>query len=367
MKPEPSNAGLRTTDGAASIGAVVPPRRADAEHLPTPSELRARHPLTPAMAAAIARSRAAIADVLHGRDDSRFVAVVGPCSIHDADEALEYAARLGRLAQRLSDRVVIVMRSYFEKPRTRVGWKGFLHDPDLDGSDDMPRGIERTRALLVGLAELGVACGSELLDPIAAPYFDDLLSWACVGARTSESQVHRQLASGAPMPVGFKNATSGDISVAHDALAAARRPHSALGVDASGRAVVRRHPGNPDVHLVLRGGAGMPNDDAETVEWAAARARREGVARPIFVDCSHDNSGKDHRLQGQVCERVLALRRRGQRALAGVMLESFLEPGRQAPSPGAALQKGVSITDACIGWAETEDLLERIAESSGGT
>lgn len=348
---------------AAAAGTARPPVP-ESQPLPTPASLRARHPLPPAVRASIERTRRAIADVLHGRDGERLVVVVGPCSIHDPDEALEYGRRLAHAAARHRDALCVVMRTYFEKPRTRVGWKGFLHDPHLDGSDDMALGLERARSLLLELSALGLACGAEVLDPLASAYLEDLLSWGCIGARTSESQVHRQLASGLPMPVGFKNATDGNVTVAHDAMAAARRPHSYLGLGGDGRAAVCRSRGNPDVHLVLRGGGGVPNDDPETVAWAAARARREGLRRPVFVDCSHGNSHKNERLQGSVCRRVAAQVREGHRVIGGVMIESSLEAGRQDWSPEAPLAKGVSITDACIDWSETESLLEEIADAA---
>jgi 3-deoxy-7-phosphoheptulonate synthase len=311
----------------------------------------------------VAGIRRDIADVVHGRDDRRLVVVAGPCSIHDPDEALEYGRRLSRVAERHADALCVVMRTYFEKPRTQIGWKGFLHDPHLDGSDAMAPGLARARALLVELGSLGIACGAEILDPLAAAYLEDALAWGCIGARTTESQVHRQLASGLPMPVGFKNTTDGNVTAALDAMTSARSPHGYLAVAADGRTAVCRSRGNPDVHLVLRGGGGVPNDDPETVAWAATRARRTGAVRPIFIDCSHGNSHKNHRLQGPVCRRVLDQLRGGHRVIGGIMLESFLEEGRQDWSPGATLQKGVSITDACIGWAETEALLEEIAEA----
>jgi len=346
----------------ATSCAAPPEERALApEPLPSPAELRERHPVPPASARRIARARSAIRDVLHGRDTRRLIVITGPCSIHDPDAALEYGSRLARVAARHADRIEVVMRTYFEKPRTRVGWKGFLHDPHLDGSDRMAEGLERARRLLIELGELGLACGSELLDPLTATYLDDLLSWACIGARTVESQPHRQMASGLDLPVGFKNATDGNVAVAHDALVAAARPHSFLALEADGRVAVRRSRGNPDGHLVLRGGGGIPNDDPETVAWAAARARREGLVRPVLVDCSHGNSHKNHRLQGVACRRVLEQVRGGHASIAGLMLESFLEAGRQDWSPEAPLRRGVSITDACIDWPETESLLDEIA------
>ena len=289
--------------------------------------------------------------------------VVGPCSVHDPDQALEYALRLARLARDLGEQLVVVMRTYFEKPRTTVGWKGLLNDPDLDGGCDAERGLRLARRLLLDINDLGLTCGAELLDPLAAGYLEDLLGWACIGARTSESQVHRELASGLAMPVGFKNGTDGNVGVAQDALVAARTPHARLGVDAQGAPSLVRTSGNRDVHLVLRGGGGVPNHDPEIVAWAATRARRLGLARPVWVDCSHGNSQRNHRLQGSVFRRVLEQVRGGHRVIGGAMLESFLEPGSQPWTPGEPLRRGVSITDACIGWDETVALLEEAAEA----
>lgn len=368
MTPEPARIAL-DGDSARPTGcdsADPPETPGTVEPLPRPSVLRSAHPVPAEVRSRIERSRRAIADVIHGRDATRLVVVVGPCSIHDREAALEYGARLARVARRHTERLCIVMRTYFEKPRTRIGWKGFLHDPHLDGSDDMARGLTLARSLLVQLGRLGLACGAEILDPLATAFLGDALAWGCIGARTTESQVHRQLASGLPMPVGFKNATDGDVTVAHDAMASARRPHSYLGLGDDGRAGVCRSRGNPDVHLVLRGGGGVANDDPETVAWAAARARREGLARPVWIDCSHDNSQKNHRLQGVVCRRVLEQVRHGHRVIGGLMLESQLEPGRQDWSPGAKPLAGVSITDGCIGWEETEALLDEIAAAVPG-
>jgi len=361
-EPMPASASASLTAGPEAPGAAALREGADVDApLPSPAELRRRAPLGPAADTAAA-ARAALRDVLHGRD-ARLVAVVGPCSIHDPEAALAYAARLARTARELSDALVVVMRTYFEKPRTRVGWKGFLSDPHLDGRGDPVAGLEGARRLLARIGALGLGCGAEVLDPLAVRYLEDGLAWACVGARTVQSQIHRELASGLPMPVGFKNATDGNVRAAHDAMAAASLSHTHLCLDASGRPAVRRSGGNRDTHVVLRGGGGVPNHDAESVAWAAARARQLGTARPVLVDCSHDNSHKNHRLQGAVCREVLEQVRGGHDAVAGFMLESSLEAGRQDWEPGAALAPGVSITDACIGWEETEALLREAAEA----
>jgi 3-deoxy-7-phosphoheptulonate synthase len=331
--------------------------------LPSPRALREAVPLAGAATLRTLRTRRAIRDVLRGSDRRRLLLVVGPCSIHDPGAALEYAHRLSRLAAAVGEALVVVMRTYFEKPRTTLGWKGLLNDPHLDGTGDLATGLHAARRLLAEIGELGLACGSELLDPLAARYLEDGLAWACIGARTAESQPHRELASGLEVPVGFKNAVSGDLRVAVDAVVAARGRQSCFGLDDEGRPVRFRTRGNADAHIVLRGGSGVRNCDAETVGWAAARVRGDASARPVLVDCSHGNSNKDHRLQARACREVLEQLRRGQNGIAGLMLESHLREGRQDWRPGARLRPGVSITDACIGWEETEDLVGEIAET----
>jgi 3-deoxy-7-phosphoheptulonate synthase len=358
VKPHQSTVPIQPDAARRARRAPVP--------LPPPRLLRHHLPCPPETAARIRRARDAIRDVLHGRDPRRLVAVVGPCSIHDPEQAMEYALRLARLARETRGQLLVVMRTYFEKPRTKVGWKGLINDPDLDGSCDGTRGLERARRLLLDINALGLACGAEVLDPIAAPYLEDLLSWACIGARTSESQIHRELASRLPMPVGFKNRTDGNLKTAQDALVAARRPHSFFGIDDEGAPALHRSPGNPDAHLVLRGGGGVPNYDPEVVAWAATRARQLGLVRPVWVDCSHDNSKRSHLLQGSVCRHVLDQVQGGHRVIGGFMLESFLEAGSQPFAPGVELRRGVSITDACIGWKETEELLRAAARAAAG-
>jgi 3-deoxy-7-phosphoheptulonate synthase len=331
--------------------------------LPAPRELKARLPLTAAAAATVRTARSAIRDAIHGRD-ARLIVIAGPCSIHDPDAALEYAARLGALARELAGELVLVMRTYFEKPRTTVGWKGLVNDPHLDGSCDVVAGLEIARRLLLQINELGVPCASEVLDPFTPQFTADLLAWASIGARTSESQTHRELASGLSAPVGFKNATSGDLESARNAMVSAAHPHSFLGIDAEGRSAVVSTTGNPDRHLVLRGGGGRPNHGREDVARALALVRELGLARPVMVDCSHDNSAKDHTRQGAACREVMAQIRDGETGILGLLLESHLEAGRQSWSPRAALRRGVSITDACIGWDETEVLLREAAAAN---
>jgi 3-deoxy-7-phosphoheptulonate synthase len=328
-----------------------------------PRELKHRLPISERAAATVVEGRAGIRHAIHGRDPTRLVVIVGPCSVHDPDAALEYAGRLARAARPLHGELLVVMRTYFEKPRTTVGWKGLINDPRLDGSCDVAAGLELARGLLLSINELGVPCASELLDPFTPQYIADLLSWASIGARTTESQTHRELASGLSMPVGFKNGTDGGLDVAHHAMIAARHPHSFLGITSDGRSAVVSSRGNPDRVLMLRGGNRGPNHDAESVARAAALVAEEDLARPVMVDCSHGNSSKNHTRQAGVCRDVVEQVRGGRREILGVMLESNLLAGQQSWSPGRPLERGVSITDACIGWDETEDLLNEMAEA----
>ncbi len=329
--------------------------------LPPPKKVKRTTPITPRAALTVATARREIRDIIHGSDAKRLLAIVGPCSIHDADEALEYATRLRRAAEPLRGEICVVMRTYFEKPRTTVGWKGLVNDPHLDESCDVAAGLTLARRLLLEINELALPCASELLDPFMPQFVADLLSWAAIGARTSESQPHRELASGLSMPVGFKNGTHGGLGVAHNAMITASHPHSFLGISVDGRSAVVSTTGNPDCHLVLRGGSGGPNHDAASIAEAVARVGDRGIARPIMIDCSHGNSQKDHTRQASVCRDVLRQLHAGNGAIMGLMLESNLEPGNQPWSPGRPLRRGVSITDTCIGWNETEDLLNEIA------
>ncbi|MFY0989395.1 3-deoxy-7-phosphoheptulonate synthase [Halomonas sp. C05BenzN] len=328
--------------------------------LPTAAELRRALPLAPGLAERIAHQRRAIRDILAGRDD-RLLVVVGPCSIHDPEAALAYARRLAELAERVADRLLIVMRVYVEKPRTTVGWKGLVYDPDLDDSGDMARGLEVSRRLMREVAELGLPVATELLQPMLAPYLEDLLAWVAIGARTTESQLHRELASGLDAVVGFKNATSGDIGVALDAMRAAAHPHQHFGLDATGRPVVQHTSGNAHTHLVLRGGHGEPNYQAAHVTAARRALEEAGLTPRLMVDCSHANARKDHRRQSEVLLDVLAQRLAGETALCGLMIESHLHEGKQPLAPGQ-LRYGVSVTDACLGWETTEQLLLGAAE-----
>jgi 3-deoxy-7-phosphoheptulonate synthase len=331
--------------------------------LPSPNAVREALPRSSAAASCVEAGRRALRDVLAGRDD-RLVVIAGPCSLHDPSETLVYARRLRRLASENSDALVVAMRCYVEKPRTTVGWKGLAHDPGLDGSGDVARGILLSRALLHEISTLGLPCATELLDPIVARYLEDLVAWGSIGARTAQSQTHRELASGHPAPIGVKNATDGDVQPAIDAVEATRAAHSALTIDANGRAGVRRTPGNASAHIVLRGGRSGPNCDCATIERTADAIARSARERPVLVDCSHGNSRKDHRRQAQVARQLLD--RRSPR-LAGVLIESNLRAGRQPWRPGERPAPGLSITDACIGWAQTRRLVGQLAEAVRGT
>jgi len=328
--------------------------------LHSPDEITQEIALSDRAAENVFRARTEIEDVIHGRDRRKLV-IVGPCSIHDPKAAVEYATRLATLRARLSEQLLIVMRVYFEKPRTTVGWKGLINDPHLDGSFDIPTGIRTARRLLRDLAELDMPSATEMLDPIMPQYLADLIAWTAIGARTTESQTHREMASGLSMPVGFKNGTDGGLGIAVNAMLTAARPHSFLGIDGSGRVGVVRTSGNPHTHLVLRGGATAPNFDAPSIKLAVAALERAGVNSRVLVDCSHDNSRKNHERQPDVLADVGAQIRNGNAHILGVMIESNLVGGRQELGNKATLVYGQSITDACVDFATTERMLERLA------
>jgi 3-deoxy-7-phosphoheptulonate synthase len=330
----------------------------------SPRAVKADQPLTARAAEVVLETRRAIRDVLHGRDRKRLLVVVGPCSIHDPEAALDYARRLVRVAETTRDRLIIVMRTYFEKPRTTVGWKGLINDPRLDGSCDIENGLQIARRILLEINELGLPCGGEVLDPITPQYISDLLSWASIGARTIESQTHREMASGLSMPIGFKNSTDGGLQVALHAMISARHPHTFLGISTDGATAMIRTAGNPDRHVVLRGGSSGPNYSPADIIRAADLVAGEGVARPVMIDCSHGNSSKDYTRQPLVCRDVLTQLGSSRGAVMGLLLESNLQPGRQDWEAGTTLRYGVSITDACIGWDETETLLDEIAAAA---
>lgn len=337
--------------------------RRSAQPLPSPAVLRQRLPLNDALAARIHNDRNAIGAVLDGRD-ARLLVVVGPCSLHDPVAALEYAERLSALTPDVSDQLLLVMRAYVEKPRTTVGWKGLVYDPHLDGSGNMAEGLHLSRRLMLDILETGLPIATELLQPLAAGYFDDLLGWAAIGARTSESQIHRELVSGLDLPVGFKNGTDGGLGIACDAMRSAEHPHQHFGIDDLGHPALLQTRGNPDTHLVLRGGHGAPNYDAASVAAARRALEKQGIAPRIMVDCSHANSGKDPLRQPTVLESVIEQRLAGDMSLRGVMLESHLFDGCQPLS--GELRYGVSITDGCLGWTATEEMLRQAAQRLRG-
>jgi 3-deoxy-7-phosphoheptulonate synthase len=333
----------------------------DISELRTPAELMHEFPRTDKATSTVLATRHALHNILHGSDD-RLAVVVGPCSIHDPLAALDYARRLVELRERLSDRLEIVMRVYFEKPRTTVGWKGLINDPDLDGSFKIDNGLRLARSLLRDIGDLGLPAGCEFLDMTTPQYFADLVSWGAIGARTTESQVHRELASGLSCPVGFKNGTDGNVQIALDAVKSASQPHHFLAVTKDGRSAIASTTGNDDCHIILRGGKAT-NYDARSVEAASAEAVKSGVAAAIMIDASHANSSKNAENQPLVLADVGAQVAAGDRRIIGVMIESNLVAGRQNLVPGKPLTYGQSITDSCIGWDTTVTALENLAEA----
>jgi 3-deoxy-7-phosphoheptulonate synthase len=327
-----------------------------------PAILMEELPMTEPVSVLVARTRQDVAALLHGRDE-RLLVVVGPCSLHDPVAGLDYATRLATAADELRDDLVLVMRVYFEKPRTIVGWKGLINDPHLDGSFAINEGLRTARRFLLEVNALGLPAATEFLDPITPQFLADLVSWGAIGARTSESQVHRELASGLSMPVGFKNGTDGSVQIAIDAVRSAAHPHQFLSVTKQGVAAIVVTRGNADCHVILRGGTNGPNCSIDQVAAAAATLQRAGLSPRLMVDCSHANSGKDHRRQPAIVHDVACQVAAGSRAIFGVMLESFLVSGRQDVRPGAALTYGQSITDACMDWDTTRPLLEALARS----
>ncbi|MDX1433781.1 MAG: 3-deoxy-7-phosphoheptulonate synthase AroG [Gammaproteobacteria bacterium] len=329
----------------------------------TPAELHAEYPISEQAARLVYETRASIHDVLHGRDD-RLLIVAGPCSIHDPAAANEYAARLKGVRDALAERLLVVMRVYFEKPRTTVGWKGLINDPDLDGSFNINKGLRTARELLLGLNEQGVPAGTEFLDIITPQYFTDLISWGAIGARTTESQVHRELASGLSCPVGFKNGTDGTVQIAVDAVRAARHPHHFLSFTMTAHSAIFSTSGNEDTHIILRGGK-RPNYDAESVDSAGNALARAGLSDRLMIDFSHANSNKQPERQRDVCADVSRQIAGGETRIMGVMIESHLVAGRQDAESGKPLVYGQSITDACIGWDDTVAMLEELADAVG--
>ena len=326
-----------------------------------PALLHRDLPLSDQGAAVVRQARERIQAILHGRDD-RLLVIVGPCSVHDTAAAKEYATAIAQLRQQHLGQLEVVMRVYFEKPRTTVGWKGLINDPHLDGSYDINTGLRVARGLLLHLAEMGLPAATELLDPVVPQYIADLISWTAIGARTTESQTHREMASGLSMPIGFKNGTDGSVTTAVNAMEAAARPHHFLGINREGSAAIVSTTGNPDGHLVLRGGKTGTNYHVEAIATAAAALVKAGLPSRLMVDCSHGNSNKDYRRQGEVASQVATQLRAGSRHVMGVMIESHLVAGNQSiPTDLNQLTYGQSITDACIDLATTTDLLAELA------
>ncbi|NDV63074.1 3-deoxy-7-phosphoheptulonate synthase [Puniceicoccales bacterium CK1056] len=331
----------------------------DSAVLPAPEYLCRELPRSAETANFVASAREAIHKILFG-DDQRLLVIVGPCSIHDPEAGLEYARKLVKLKEELQDRLYIVMRVYFEKPRTTVGWKGLIMDPDLDGSCNLPKGLKTARQFLNDVLSLNLATATELLDPITPQYISDLICWSAVGARTTESQTHRQMASGLSMPLGFKNATSGDTTVAINAIRAASQSQTFLGISHQGLASALTTRGNPNCHLILRGGNGLTNYDEKSIHSATEALQKNGLLPCIMVDCSHDNSGKDPNKQPDVMQSVTRQAVQPESPIMGVMLESNLIGGNQAfPRPLDELTYGQSITDGCVGWDATEETLRK--------
>ncbi|MBI5773700.1 MAG: 3-deoxy-7-phosphoheptulonate synthase [Verrucomicrobia bacterium] len=325
--------------------------------LQPPAAVKAAAPESAAATRTVVEGRETVRRIL-AKEDPRLLVVIGPCSIHDPQAALEYATRLNRLRQELAARLFIVMRVYFEKPRTTIGWKGLINDPHMDGSYDIELGLRRARKLLLEVADMGLPAATEFLDPIVPQYIADLVTWAAIGARTTESQTHREMASGLSMPIGYKNATDGSLQIAIDAMQSARTPHSFLGIDQDGATSIIRTAGNPFGHVVLRGGRVRTNFDPESIAEACAQLRKHSLPEALMVDCSHANSAKQHAKQEEVWQSLIAQRAAGNDAIIGAMVESHLHEGSQPiPKDLTLLRHGVSVTDACIGWETTERML----------
>ncbi len=329
--------------------------------MPSPEEIHARLPLTASAASLVMHGREILRNILDRRDPRLFV-VVGPCSIHDPVAGLDYAQRLKALADAVGETLYLVMRVYFEKPRTTTGWKGYINDPDMDDSFRVDQGMHKAREFLLQLAELGMPTGTEALDPIAPQYLGDLMSWTAIGARTTESQTHREISSGLSTPVGFKNGTNGDVGIAVNAILSASRPHSFLGINGQGRTSIVRTRGNRYGHLVLRGGDGRPNYDTVSVQMAEQALRKAGLPSNIVADCSHANSYKKHDLQPLVMADAVNQVRLGNKSLVGMMIESNIVAGNQAiPDDLSQLKYGCSVTDACVDWETTEKMIRDAA------
>ena len=349
------------------VSRIVNRRVLEFEVLPTPAQVLADLPLSPEAQEIVAYSRDEIRACLYGQDD-RLLVVVGPCSVHDPAAALDYARRLAKLRDEHDGELLIVMRVYFEKPRTTVGWKGLINDPDIDGSCNIRKGLLLARKTLLGVLGEGLAAATEFLEPTSPQFIADAVSWGAIGARNTESQVHRQLASGLSMPIGFKNATDGSVKAASDSCFAAAQQHTFFGIDHLGRAAVVKTLGNPDCHVVLRGASSGPNYSREDIAAALETIRgrmpaESAAAHGLIVDCSHGNSGKDEHRQAEVVREIAARIAAGEQGITGVMMESFIEGGNQPAAPLNQLVYGKSITDKCLSWEDTESLLRELAEA----
>lgn len=330
--------------------------------LPTPNEIKDDISVTDKARATVINARQAIQKIIAG-EDKRLLLISGPCSIHDIESAKEYALKLKALSEQIEDKFLVVMRVYFEKPRTHIGWKGFINDPELDGSFNVASGLRRARGLLAWLAELGLPAATEALDPISPQYLADLISWAAIGARTTESQTHREMASGLSMPIGFKNGTDGSMAVAKNALIAAKSSHSFMGIDSHGQIALLQTKGNDDAHIILRGGK-TPNYDEDSVKSLEQEFIEESIKPRFIIDCSHGNSNKDYKRQPLVFKDVMKQKQNGNQSIFGLMLESHLIAGNQKINPNKQmLTYGQSITDACIDWQTTEDLIKSAYEN----
>jgi 3-deoxy-7-phosphoheptulonate synthase len=332
----------------------------------TPTELKKELPLPESARDLVGRSRQTVKDILDGKDD-RLFAVVGPCSIHDTELALEYGKRLKALADHVGEQIFIIMRVYFEKPRTTVGWKGLINDPHLNGSFDIETGLRKARKLLIELSELGLPLATEALDPISPQYLQDTITWTAIGARTTESQTHREMSSGLSSPVGFKNGTDGSLDVAVNAMKSVVSGHAFLGINPQGQVAITKTKGNQYGHVVLRGGGGKPNYDSVSIALCEQALNKTGLPTNIVVDCSHANSNKDHNVQPLVLDDIAHQIKDGNRSIGGVMIESNINEGNQSiPDDLSQLKYGVSVTDACISWESTEKSLKKMADTLSG-
>jgi len=333
----------------------------DFKSLITPKKLKDEFAGTEQVAQLVAGARNTIQAILVNRDERRIV-IAGPCSLHDCKATLEYGERLRKLQDEVKNKILIIMRAYFEKPRTTLGWKGMIYDPRLDNSYDIEEGLRQARGLLLEIAKMGLPAATEFLDPIVPQYLADLVSWVAIGARTSESQIHRQMASGLSMPVGFKNSMEGNLTPAIDAIKAASSDHSFMGIDRNGQVVIAETRGNKYCHLVMRGGSGCSNYGSEYVAFAKVLLCKAGIPTGVIIDCSHANSQKDYKRQRLALLDVAEQMRQGNRLIAGVMLESFLKEGRQPFDKPENLKYGISLTDSCIGWEETEEMIRYLSK-----